>query len=331
MKFPQTQKVFNQIAYIKSLQYFIEFSQCAQIGTSDDFNTFRLNTIAYISQGIKEMREEIEHIIVSSDALTNHLIHRQLTEFVNLNTTNEFEKIKRNIKQFNLLIKPKSKSVKIKNTIDFKLDNSKAISKEIVTLNNDLMSITYKGSLKSEFLTATDELTNYYLGFVNELQDGLIDSYKDLLPVLKTKSSANLLLNLNINEHELQETAEKIMKPVIENLGLSEKAITSASILPKTQYSMKTVAILFNYLKEKNLIKNQIPIIHLSEMIEILTGHSSNSIRQKAFTNINDIKKENIKKKGVSEIIWTNLDPVRELLMSIIEDIDKFKKDNSDR
>ena len=41
--------------------------------------------------------------------------------------------------------------------------------------------------------------------------------------------------------------------------------------------------------------------------------------------------KENIKKKGVSEIIWTNLDPVRELLMSIIEDIDKFKKDNSDR
>ena len=94
---------------------------------------------------------------------------------------------------------------------------------------------------------------------------------------------------------------------------------------------MKTVAILFNYLKEKNLIKNQIPIIHLSEMIEILTGHSINSIRQKAFTNINDIMKENIKKKGVSEIIWTNLDPVRELLMSIIEDIDKFKKDNSDR
>ena len=86
----------------------------------------------------------------------------------------------------------------------------------------------------------------------------------------------------------------------------------------KPKFDIYETAILFEYLKEKEMIKNY-PVETLSKMIHYLTGHSENTIRTKAFSQVGFLKDgRTALKKGSAPVLQ-----VRELLPEIIDDIDK--------
>ena len=98
------------------------------------------------------------------------------------------------------------------------------------------------------------------------------------------------------------------------------KLKTTYPSIQENLLSKEQIAILFHYLKEKNII---LPYDDqsISKLVSLLTGYSENTLRTEGFGHIYDIKSQvpHIQKKKGKKI--TNLEIVKDTLEKLVQDI----------
>jgi len=124
------------------------------------------------------------------------------------------------------------------------------------------------------------------------------------------------------NEFAAKKTIEDQATTTI-NINSDFKITKLKTTYPSIQenlLSKEQIAILFHYLKEKNII---LPYDDqsISKLVSLLTGYSENTLRTEGFGHIYDIKSQvpHIQKKKGKKI--TNLEIVKDTLEKLVQDI----------
>jgi len=150
---------------------------------------------------------------------------------------------------------------------------------------------------------------------------------------LKQEAYNNIKSEIDFYLKGLQELKASLE---IEGLDQPEKYTISLSedfkfpkkqILPKIDLALSRSqsALLFHYLMKKNMILNY-DATSISKIISLLTGYPFESIRQKDFGHLHDIKKNVPTEPKRPVNTKTNLEILKQALLTVIQEIDEEKK-----